>query len=230
MDQTALIDELLEAWRNHHQGEMPPKEPILLKRQTTRVIYIDNGWGPPVPYPPALHDGESTNHGYQRLKGNLDAVGSIPELHGWPEYEEFIRAVNAASSPLESVGCEKSFFPFSAGPIDDAGSTRINVTLGSYTDVIFSNLLLNEDAVNHLRLAAELAKALEGCEQWWSGVELGVQRLKGLGACPSPWGLMVRVSGHGRDEEEARRTWGESIKRLGACVRRLPLAFPENLG
>jgi hypothetical protein len=57
---------------------------------------------------------------------------------------------------------------------------------------------------------------------WWSQAEFMVQRLKGLGGAVCPRGLMIRVTGFGRDKEEARRFWGETVKRLTQAVQRLP--------
>lgn len=221
-----MIDELLTAWRAHAHTEFPPEAPALLTRSSSRVVYLDNGWGPPIPYPSAPRAGGTTNHGYKRLKGNLVAVATIPELAGWPEYERFMSLINADASPIESAGCEKEFFPHEAGPQGPDGESRIKVQLGSYTDVFFSRVQLNEDPTNHLRLAAELVRALDGCERWWSGAELGLQRLKYLAGCSRPWGLMIRVTGRGQDETEARSAWAESIRRLGDHVSRLPTDFP----
>lgn len=52
-------------------------------------------------------------------------------------------------------------------------------------------------------------------------MEVGLQRLKHLHGAKDAWRLMVRVRGYGRSEEEARATWGESLKRLSACVNEI---------
>lgn len=214
-----LVD-ILKRWESLRDSDHPLPEAVKIGEAGHRVVYVSDGWGPPVPYPAAVRGDGSMNHGYVRLKGNSDAIASVPEVVDWPDYQEFLSAINAPSSPLESVGCEKHFFPVDAG--------EAKVRLGSYTDVIFSDLELNDDAENHLRLATLLAAALDGSERWWSGAELELQRLKGLAGCKRPWGLMVRVLGNGRDEDQARESWRASVQLLCRAISELDARFPRN--
>jgi hypothetical protein len=104
-------------------------------------------------------DNGEQNHGYARLKGNSDALAQIPELQGFPEFEAYIRAINASTSLIESVGCEKGYF-------DVQNQLAITVYVGSYTDIIFTDEQRNENAENLLHLAAYFLTAVEGCEVW----------------------------------------------------------------
>lgn len=215
-----LLEELLAAWEPHRQLAEPPPQHIRLWYDQTRTVYIHESWGPVVPYPAVTHHDGARNHGYMRLKGDPEAVGQVPEAQGWPEFQSFLRAINEADTPIESVGCEKGFFH-----AQDAGDAAVQI--GSYVDVVFSHSPLNEEPENHLRLAAALAAALEGSERWSSATEIGLQRFCALHGCARPWGLMVRVSGYGRNEEEARRAWAVSLERLGNTIVTLPLEFPS---
>lgn len=213
-----MLAALNKAWDDLGELTAPPPESVMLCQEESVTVYVDDGWGPPVPYPPAPRENGGMNHGYVRLKGNLEAVASVPEVGGWPEYCQFLERVNAETSPIESVGCEKGFFPFDQGDI--------KVKLGSYTDLIFSELALNDEPRHLLRLADAFAQAMRGSKQWWSVAEIGIQRSKGLAGCACPWSLMLRVCGHGRDKDEAHRSWGASIDRVGLIVGQLPAGFP----
>lgn len=142
-------------------------------------------------------------------------------MQGWSEYLRYLEAINADSSPVESVGCEKGFFA-----VEDRGDATVQ--LDSYVDLLFTDGALNEDPENHLRLVAALMPALDGCEQWWATSSMDLQRFRDLPGCVRPWGLMVRVCNYGRSEEEARRYWGESLSRLGTAVSQLPQNFPRS--
>jgi hypothetical protein len=198
-----MLSELLQAWEQQKAAQAPPPEPDLLLQSESVTVFIDNGWGPPVPYPSATHEDGRMNHGYIRLKENSQAIATIPEVEGWPEYHSFLERVNAADTPIESVGCEKGFFPCNNG--------NAKVQLGSYTDLIFTDLPQNNNPINFLHLAASLIPAMQGSEQWWSTADMALQRSKGIPQCDKPWCFMLKISGHGRNEEEARQSWGATL-------------------
>lgn len=214
-----MFDELLKQWEPHRNLSAPPPTPIQLWVKDSRIIYIDDRWGPQVPYPPIdRHDG-SRNHGYVRLKANFETIGEVPEVEGWPELENFLKIVNAANSPIESLGCEKAYFPLQ-------GRGAAKVSLGSYVDVAFSAGTVTQNAANFLRLAVPLMNAVQGCERWWGHIELGLQPLRYFFGVTTPWSMLIRVTNEGRTEEESRKFWGESIRRLGEVIAKLHRAFP----
>jgi hypothetical protein len=137
-------------------------------------------------------------------------------VRGWPELQGFLEVVNATASPIESVGCEKVFSPVEA-------SDGPTVSLGSYIDVIFTDRPSNDRPENILLLASQLIPAVEGCEKWWGSVSLVLQCCKFIGGTQVPWGMMFQIQNAGRTEEEARRFWGESLRRLGVAVATLRL-------
>jgi hypothetical protein len=51
------------------------------------------------------------NFGYIRIKGDAQAALCIPEAVDAVELGKFLIAVNSLESPIETVGCEKAFFP-----------------------------------------------------------------------------------------------------------------------
>ena len=211
----APFEELLSQWQAHKHLAVPPPAPIMLWHNEGCHVFIDNEWGPAIPYPPIDHRDGHQNHGYEELKGNVEAVSLIPEVEGWPELEQFLITINVADSPLESAGCEKHYFP-----AEIEGKPAAN--LGSYIDVIFTNAALNDKAENLLLLASHLAQAVKGCEKWWGCVELSLHRFRRVPGAELPWGLMIRVNNHGRTEEEARKFWGETLRRLSDAIATLP--------
>jgi hypothetical protein len=212
-----MLEELLSKWNIYKALASPPQFPIKLWGHETRVVYIESSWGPEVPYPSFEREDGSRNHGLVSLKSNPEAASHIPEVQDWPELRRFLEVINAPASPIESLGCEKAYFP------DE--SANATVKIASYVDVAFSLAPLNQEPENLLRLAAVLIQSVDGCEQWWGSVELALQRLRYFQAVPSPWGLMIRTGNHGRSEGEARRYWGETLSRLGDAVRSLPPRF-----
>ena len=214
-----MFKELLLQWQAHREIKNPPAEPIVLWREQNRSAWMANAWGPPVPYGPVDHGDGHQNHGYKRVKGDPEAVRSIAEAQGWPEFQDFLIAINGAETAIESIGCEKGCFP-----AKDAGNAVVKV--GSYVDLIFTDLALNERPENLLLLASHLLQAVKGCENWWGDVEIALQPLKGIsGAAGAQWGLLLRITNHGRNEVEARKFWGETLKRLGKAISELPMDF-----
>lgn len=214
LSQEEIFEKLVNSWRSLNESNFPPREPIKLLEYDQSIVYIEESWGPAVPYPAVDRRGGEKNHGYRRVKGNDEAVALIPEVEGFPEYRDFLTALNSIDSPVESVGCEKGFFPVSNNP-------DIKSQLGSYTDIIFSDFNSNSSPENLLYLASVFVKAIEGSGQWWSKIELGLQRLKLLYRVKEPWGLIVRIQGYGRSEEEARSTWGVSLDKLTGSIKNI---------
>ena len=209
-----MLDHLMLQWEPYSDLQTPPPRPISLWSDGGVTIGIEDSWGPAVPYPPADHGDGHMNHGYVPLKDNVNGAARIPEAIGWPELEQLLRAANANDSPIESVGCEKAFFPVT-------GHAEISVKLGSYIDLVFSDPTLNDHPQNILWLATRLAPAVEGCQRWWSEVELCLQRFRGIQGATAPWGMLIRVTGYGRDERQARELWRVSLQRIAGAITTL---------
>jgi hypothetical protein len=213
-----MLDAVLSALAAHKDMATPPVKAVVLWQGGGCVIAISEQWGPPVPYPPARRANGSRNFGYVPLKRNPAAISQIPEAADSPELERLLQAANRGDSPIESVGCEKAYSPATV-------NGQAAMSLGSYVNLIFSKAVLNDVAENHALLACTLASAVGNCDRWWSGVELELEKFKGIAGASAPWGLFVRVNGYGRDQEGARKAWAESLARLTAAIAELP----ENL-
>jgi hypothetical protein len=213
-----MIQELFSRWHSYRGLTSPPPEPVRLWSEGGRGVWIDNSWGPAVPYGPVDHGNGHQNHGYVRIKNAAEHMGRVPETIGFPELAAFLMIVNSPDSPIESVGCEKGFFP---GDIEGGPAVK----LGSYIDVMFTDAALNDVPENALRLACYLLQAIQGCERWWADVSAVMQRFRFVVGTAAPWGLMLRVSAYGRDESEARKLWAVTLDRLGRRVQTLPRDF-----
>jgi hypothetical protein len=131
-----IFKELINSWRSLKETSFPSKEAIKLLEYDQCIVYVEDSWGPAVPYPSVNRDDGGRNNGYRRVKGDDDLIAKIPEVEGFPEYRDFLKATNASDSPIESVGCEKCFFPVEDHP-------AIKSQLGSYTDIVFSDFDAN---------------------------------------------------------------------------------------
>ena len=208
---------VLSRWDAFRQLTAPPAERTQLWSEGGRGVWLDNSWGPAVPYPPVRHDDGTQNYGYIRVKNAPELLSTIPEVLDFPELATFLATINSTESPIESVGCEKSFFRS-----ETKGAPP--VYLGSYVDVLFTEAKLNESAENAIHVAGHLLHAVEGCEKWWTNVSMVLQRFRCV-----PWGLELHIAAHGRDEAEARRLWGVTLDRLGKAVQTLPKDFRRSL-
>ncbi|WP_412530395.1 hypothetical protein [Burkholderia lata] len=136
-------------------GEARPDGAIVLASRGTRTIYIEESWGPAIPYHAVEHEDGTRNHGYRPVKGDRETIEAIPEVQGYPELGDFLIAINGLDSPVESVGCEKLLQK-------TIHEQQTIFSVSCYVDVIFSDLAANEDPHHHLRLATRLAAAMEG--------------------------------------------------------------------
>jgi hypothetical protein len=216
-----MLQKLLAKWEPYNALSDLPENPVKLWGEGSYGVWLAHTWGPPVPYFPIDHEDGHKNYGYRRVKGDPSSICQIPEVEDWPELCQILRVINAFDSPIESVGCEKSY----SLPEDKNAPP---VMLGSYIDVIFTDIALNGWPQNFLCLVARLIPAIQGCENWWGDISFVLQRLKGLPGVTTPWGLMFQIKNYGRSETEARRFWTESLRRLGNVISSLSPDFPAH--
>ncbi len=207
--------DILAAWTPYKNHQGLPDEDTILYSDAGCVIFFSAAYGPAVPYAAVDHGDGTKNHGYVKLKNCTDAIQNLPEAQGWPEIIHFLTVSNTPDSPLETVGCEKCYFP-----VEDRD--RVKVKLGSYFDFVFADPSFCESPEEYLRLATYFANTIEGCVRWWTQVEAGLHQLSHLRGLANPWGLMLRVVSHGRNDEQAQELWGETFKRLAKAIESLP--------
>jgi hypothetical protein len=216
IDESSVLDQVLPEWAKYKQVWGHPIERIRLWSEGGLGICLDNKFGPAVPYPSVEHLDGNKNHGYRSLKGSLGAIADVPEAQDWQEIRCLLQTINALSSPIESVGCEKGVFSNSV-----PGEPPILV--GGYFDVVYTLAPRNEAPENLLLLAAKLAPFVQDCGRWWASISFVLQPFRALPGTSMPWGLMFHVQNFGRTTDEARRLFGESLKRLSEGIEELPL-------
>jgi hypothetical protein len=70
-----------------------------------------------------------------------------------------------------------------------------------------------------------LVQAVEGCAEWWSSIEVELERFRGIRGAVAPWGLLLRVVGYGRDNDDARKRWGKTMDLLAKAIGEFPRNF-----
>jgi hypothetical protein len=78
-----------------------------MNQESMKLILVIEQGSKGIPYPAELDDGR-TNHGFQDLKGNTNAVQAIAEVQDCPALRDALVAINAPETPFFTVGCEKS--------------------------------------------------------------------------------------------------------------------------
>jgi hypothetical protein len=95
----------------------------------------------PIPYPAVDRGVEGKNHGFIALKGGTGPSPLIPEAQGDQALNEALTALNAASSPFFTVGCEKALNK------DDSGFWK-----RGYLEFAFNDSVLSSDSRNYFAL------------------------------------------------------------------------------
>ena len=179
--------------------------------QTDCVIIAEGGRGPVVPYPNVDHADGKKNYGFLDVKANPELIDSIPEVQGWPEFKQLLQVINGPESSLMSLGCEKSYFPY------DGKATKFGITtyIGSYTDVAFSDIPMNQDRSNLLTLAQQIRDQINPIfANTGARVDLTLQQSPSLFGVPDCWTIQLKLRGYGRDNDEARKMWGAGASEL----------------
>lgn len=55
LSQEEILEKLVESWRNLKESNFPPQDPIKLLEYDQSIVYIEESWGPAVPYPAVDH-------------------------------------------------------------------------------------------------------------------------------------------------------------------------------
>ena len=164
---------------------------------------------------------------YYELKREPDALANIEEAMLWSELREFLIAVNAQASMLESAKC------------DAWSSTELNPEeeifgvpwkFGSYVDLLISNPTVRFSFEKHVTFLKHLISLLKVVPEIPASAEFSLRR------CFYHEGEAVRegyymtsyLFGYGEDEAQARKQWGIALKLVAAALTQLssrPLAL-----
>jgi len=176
------------------------------------TIYRTSDWGPPVPYPPVMHK-DSINHGFVDLRDHPERAAQIPETRKSKGLEMILRVL--APSPLMSIGCE-----YRLNTRDGAGD-GLGYYFHSYTDLTYRDPAQHASEQQMIDLAESLLREIEPRNGAVFGFEIAVQRMKCFFGKCGGYNLSLGLSGYGRTEEEASRSYEISAGQTAEAFTRL---------
>jgi hypothetical protein len=164
---------------------------------------------------------------YYELKREPDALANIEEAMLWSELREFLIAVNAQASMLESAKC------------DAWSSTELNPEeeifgvpwkFGSYVDLLISDPTVRFSFEKHVTFLKHLISLLKVVPEIPASAEFSLRRCfyhEGE-AVHEGYYMTSYLFGYGEDEAQARKQWGIALKLVAAALTQLssrPLAL-----
>jgi hypothetical protein len=164
-----------------------------------------------IPYPAEEHPGGDRNHGYFDLKRSAELIETVPELHNFPELLSLVRELNHRRSIVRSLGCAKSF--------DPSNEPFFGRKLTSFVRFCFEILQWNCNRENYRMLFDSFESSQREAVPSLSdlvAVEFDVDPAYFRDHKINGWAMTVWNSGLGRDDSEARQTWGRGVE----CVER----------
>jgi len=150
------------------------------------------------------------------LKRHPELVAEIAEVVRVPELGEFLAAINAPTSQLESAKCDAWF---SAEMDADEDIFAAERKFGSYVDLVLGGNRRFSFAA-HEKLAKRLTELLRGVPEIPAQAEFMVRR-----ACfehgqdvRQGFYLTFYLFGYGSDEAHARQQWGIALKLVQKAI------------
>ena len=152
-----------------------------------------------LPYMPERRP-DGINHGYFDLKRNPRHITEVPELYGWPELEDMVRAANHRDSIFRTLGCDVASMDFE--------DPSLNRRLVSYVDIAFEILSLNGERENYHQL-------FQRFEEFATPFQVPGNVSVLFEVCPTSfaahqfqgWRATIWNAGIGRSDTEATAAW-----------------------
>lgn len=157
---------------------------------------------------------------YHDLKRDPDALAHIEEAMLWSELREFLIAVNAQASMLESAKCD-AWSSTELNP--DEEIFGVPWKFGSYVDLLISDPTARFSFEKHVTFLKHLIGLLKVVPEIPASAEFSLRR------CFYHEGEAVRegyymtsyLFGYGEDEVQARKQWGIALKLVAAALTQL---------
>jgi hypothetical protein len=186
----------------------------IIKQGPGFTIYRTTEWGPPVPYP-AMPREDSMNYGFMDLRDHPERVEHIPEAQQSAGLQQILRVLNRVGSSLMSLGCE-----YRLNSKDDARDGYA-CYFHSYTDLTYRDPVSNSSEDQLIGLAERFLREIVPREDTVFGFELGIQRMKGFFGARVAYNLSLGISGYGRTEEEASRSYEAGVQASAAALAKI---------
>jgi hypothetical protein len=157
---------------------------------------------------------------YYDLKRQPELLLEIEEIRRVPELGEFLAALNAPASTLETAKCD-AWASAEIGP--DEAIFGAACKFGSYVDLLFSREGSRFSFSEHERLARRVTQLLKRAPEIPAGAELIIRRCFYHAANHVRDGFYVTfyLFGYGDDEPQARRHWAIALKLVENAIRQI---------
>jgi hypothetical protein len=154
---------------------------------------------------------------YHNLKRDPNAIAHVEEAVQWAELGDFLVAVNAPASILESAKCD-AWSTTELNPEEEIFG--LSWKFGSYVDLLFSDPIVRFSFEQHETFLKHLIGLLKVVPEIPASSEFCLRR------CFYHKGETVReghymtfyVIGFGEDEAQARKQWGIALKLVAAAL------------
>ncbi len=160
---------------------------------------------------------------YFDLKRQPEMLARVEEANQFPELAEFLRAVNSATSMVESAKCDAWATAELSAEEDIFGAAH---KFASYVDLVFSRTDRRESFPFHELFAKRLVELLRQTPETASAAEVCVRRgyYAGEGKPREGFYCTVYVSGYGDDQARARQNWEIGLRLVANAVLQLSAA------
>jgi hypothetical protein len=157
---------------------------------------------------------------YFDLKRRPELMVSIAEVEMFPELGGFLRTVNSAQSVVESAKCDAWETADLCKEEEIYGASH---KLGSYVDVVFSDIDSRLSLAVHEQFARKLVELLQRAPETPSAAEVCVRRCYfGVDSdVREGFYCTLYVSGYGNDNAGAGQNWGVALKLMGSAIVQL---------
>jgi hypothetical protein len=156
---------------------------------------------------------------YVDLKRHPELLGRVSEVAQFPEFGEFLRAVNSSLSLFESAKCDA----WIADLNPDEEFIGLSHKFAGYVDLLFTDPGMRQSFPAHELFAKKLVGLLRVTEHAESSAEICIRRAFYNAAETITEGcyFTVYVSGFGNDDDGARLQWDIGLKLLANAVLQL---------
>ncbi|HEX3353921.1 MAG: hypothetical protein ACRD3H_12300 [Terriglobales bacterium] len=157
---------------------------------------------------------------YYDLKRQPELLLEIEEARAWPELGEFLAAVNANSSLLETAKCD-AWASTELNPEEEIFGAACKFC--SYVDLLLSQWASRFSFTEHEQLVKRITQLLKRVPEIPAAAELIVRRCfyHAAGGVENGFYLTFYLFGYGDDEPQARQRWGIALKLVENAIRQI---------
>lgn len=152
---------------------------------------------------------------YFDLRAYPEQTSEVTETKTFPELREFLVAVNAGSSNLESAKCD-AWFSREIG--EEEAVFGAACKFGSYVDVAFHQAPPQGSFAIHEAFALRLVELLRRAPELPASMEIVIRRAHFESDSPAVregFYFTIYVTGYGDDESEAKQSCGIALRLVG---------------